>query len=40
MREIGKLYEQFWSIKGGKEKSKGRNAKSPRTGLNIDALRE
>ena len=41
MREIGKLYEQFWVIRAGKERvGRGRNALSPRRELNIDVLRE
>jgi len=40
MREIGKLYEQFWMIKAGKERTRGRSTTSPRRELNIDILRE
>ena len=41
MREIGKLFEQFWMIKAGKDRiSRGRSTLSPRRELNIDVLRE
>ena len=41
MREIGKLYEQFWMIRAGKERAgRTQNAVSPRRALNIDVLRE